>query len=147
MTFGGAIRSGYANYFNFSGRATRPEYWWFQFWVVLLVIATALLMLMEISSQPGSASRFLEDLLILLAALLLLATMIPALSVQVRRLRDSGHSGWWVLWSFLAHGVREGWVLKSHPGLTADRVALLLDLLVLGTSIVILVFSLQRSKP
>ncbi len=148
MGFGGAVRAGYANYFNFSGRATRPEYWWFQLWLAIIAIATGIFGVMEIGSQPGSGIKLVDGVLTLIFLVLLLGTLIPALSLQIRRLHDSGHTGWWVLASFLAHVAREGWgySMKTHPGVSMDLVALILDLMSLGFSIAILIFSLQRSK-
>ncbi len=148
MTFGGAIRAGYANYFNFFGRATRSEYWWFQLWIVVLGFALVVLAAVAAASQPGSGAWLLAVLLALLVGLGSLGTLVPALALQVRRLHDSGHSGRWVLWAFLAHIARSGWAytMKAQPGVATDLVALIIELLALGISVTILVFSLQRSK-
>jgi uncharacterized membrane protein YhaH (DUF805 family) len=32
------------------------------------------------------------------------ATLLPSLAVTVRRLHDTGHSGWWLLWGFVPFG-------------------------------------------
>ncbi|HTQ70667.1 MAG TPA: DUF805 domain-containing protein [Acidocella sp.] len=148
MTFGGAIRAGYANYFNFFGRASRSEYWWFQLWIVVLGFALVVPAAVAAASQPGSGARLLADVLALLVGLGLLGTLIPALALQVRRLHDSGHSGRWVLGAFLADIARAGWehTMKAHPGDATALVALIIELLALGISVTILVFSLQRSK-
>ena len=65
--FGEAISRGFTNYFTFSGRASRPEYWW---WVLF----TALVAIIPLS---------------------ILATFIPSLALASRRLHDIGKSGWW----------------------------------------------------
>ena len=57
-------------YADFSGRASRPEYWWF---LLLTFLAS------------------------LIGGVLLLALFIPSLAVTVRRLHDLDRSGWWAL--------------------------------------------------
>ena len=66
VSFGGAIIRGFSNYFNFSGRATRAECWW---WVLFASL---------IGLIPFAG----------------LVTLIPNLAVTSRRLHDIGKSGW-----------------------------------------------------
>ncbi|MFC8198900.1 DUF805 domain-containing protein [Streptomyces sp. NPDC060006] len=83
MSFADAARSCLtANYATFSGRARRAEYWWFS---VLYVIATAVLV---------GISWVLDAPLL---SVLLLPFIVPMLSVSVRRLHDTGKSGWRML--------------------------------------------------
>lgn len=65
-------------YADFSGRATRPEYWWFVLCEVLIL---------------GIASLISDWL----PGLFALALVLPALAVGARRLHDTGRSGWWLL--------------------------------------------------
>lgn len=72
------------NYATFSGRARRQEYWMYALIttlisIVLTIIDTALI---------GST---------LLAGIYALGTFLPSLAVGVRRLHDTGRSGWWML--------------------------------------------------
>jgi uncharacterized membrane protein YhaH (DUF805 family) len=67
--FGEAISRGFTNYFTFSGRASRPEYWWWMLFTFLVSIIP----------------------------LSILVTFIPSLAVTSRRLHDIGKSGWWQL--------------------------------------------------
>ena len=41
MSFSDAVEAGYRNYFNFSGRAGRAEFWWFWLWDVILIAVFA----------------------------------------------------------------------------------------------------------
>jgi uncharacterized membrane protein YhaH (DUF805 family) len=72
------------NYAGFSGRARRTEYW--MFFLVNLVIAVVLDIL-------GLYARFFT----IIGLLYGLAVLIPSLAVGVRRLHDTGRSGWWLL--------------------------------------------------
>ena len=97
MGFVEAVRSGFNNYANFSGRALRSEYWW---WVVFAWIAGLVANIIDSALgwrvyettvngiQQGSGP---------IAAIVGLALLIPGLSVAVRRLHDTDRSGWWLL--------------------------------------------------
>jgi uncharacterized membrane protein YhaH (DUF805 family) len=83
-----AIRSGFFNYANFLGRASRSEFWWFQLFVLLGEVAAALVDVFgNFTILDGSP----------LATLFWLATLIPDLAVMARRLHDTDSSGWWLL--------------------------------------------------
>ena len=78
MNFGQAISTCFSNYATFSGRASRPEFWWFFLFQILVSIAASML---------GDV----------VAGLVSLAVLLPALAVGARRLHDIGKSGWWQL--------------------------------------------------
>ena len=75
----------YSRYFDFSGRSSRAEYWYFTalMWFVNLLILLAQQLL-------GEA---VEGVLVLVNALFGLGTFIPSISVTVRRLHDINRSG------------------------------------------------------
>ena len=66
------------NYINFNGRARRKEFWMFTL-VHLVIIFLSLFM--------GPVPFILYMLL----------TIMPAVGVGIRRLHDTGRSGWWIL--------------------------------------------------
>jgi len=71
-------------YATFTGRARRTEYWMFAlFNIIIIAVLTFLDTLMGI---PG-----------VLSGLYSLAVFLPGLAVAVRRLHDTGKSGWWIL--------------------------------------------------
>ena len=88
--------------FNFSGRATRAEYWCVMPLVWLLVIGTL----------PGDVMEFWSFLLAreipplnplyYKSILFFVLTFIPRLSLTVRRLHDSGKSGKWAKLPFIS---------------------------------------------
>ena len=98
MNFVEAINSGFRNYFNFSGRAIRSEYW---YWTLFAAIVSAVINGLDQTANPG-------DQLGLFSAfngLVSLALFIPGLSVSVRRLHDIDRTGWWLLLGFTIIGI------------------------------------------
>ncbi|WML48330.1 DUF805 domain-containing protein [Neobacillus sp. PS3-34] len=72
------------NYTGFSGRARRKEYW--MFFLVNAIISIVLSILQSVA-----------DLNNLLTGLYSLAVLLPSIAVGIRRLHDTGRSGWWLL--------------------------------------------------
>jgi uncharacterized membrane protein YhaH (DUF805 family) len=70
-------------YAVFSGRARRKEYWMYTLFVSIIYIVLAIVAVA--AKQP------------LIAAVFYLAIILPSLAVTVRRLHDTGRTGWWVL--------------------------------------------------
>jgi uncharacterized membrane protein YhaH (DUF805 family) len=69
-------------YLDFSGRASRPEFWWF-FLFQFLVMMVAMMF--------GK----------LIYGLAAVALLLPGISAGVRRLHDIGKSGWFLLLGFI----------------------------------------------
>ena len=104
-----AVKLFFKNYFNFKGRASRSEYWWFilAFFIVYIVIATIETVFIfatlfdDIYNDPYSysysASDAIKDTFLTPSFLFYLAMMIGLLSLNARRLQDRGHTGWWQL--------------------------------------------------
>ncbi len=82
------------NYATFTGRAGRPEFWWWYLSIVLVgaVFAAAAWLL---------GSGVVGDVLRVAYGLYWLAVLVPTLAVGVRRLHDTGRSGWWLLFGLV----------------------------------------------
>ena len=80
--------------FSFKGRARRKEYWMF-----MLIFLLAMLLLIFADNALGTYSD--KDDIGLLSGIYILATLIQYLAVSVRRLHDTGRTGWWLLTSFI----------------------------------------------
>lgn len=80
MTFKESIIICFKKYADFNGRASRPEYWWF-FLFSILIYATASVI------DPTQT----------LSSLVFLAFLLPWLAASVRRLHDTDRSGWLAL--------------------------------------------------
>lgn len=89
------------HYVDFSGRARRREYWMFVLVnLVIGLIFTALIGAaggMGAAAEEGRSMSTTGTLLSGLYGLYGLATLLPSLGVAVRRLHDTGRSGWWIL--------------------------------------------------
>ncbi|MFI7481400.1 DUF805 domain-containing protein [Kocuria sp. M1R5S2] len=94
--FAGAVRRFYARYAQFSGRASRSEYWW-----VALYTAGVAVVLSILSSVVGTSPTGETNALGLLLSLLMFAfglvNLLPGIAVTVRRLHDVDLSGWFYL--------------------------------------------------
>ena len=76
-------------YAVFSGRARRQEYWMFVLSNVIIVLFLSI-----IDGIAGSDSESSRNTLTTLYGL---TVLLPSLAVGVRRLHDTGRSGWWML--------------------------------------------------
>ena len=81
--FGDAIRLGFSRFVELGGRSTRAEFWWW--WLTFAVITTLL---------EGTTLAFVAGL----------ALFVPSITLLVRRLHDTGRSGW-TAWVLLIPGV------------------------------------------
>jgi uncharacterized membrane protein YhaH (DUF805 family) len=77
------------NYADFSGRASRSEFWLFQLLNMFVVLAATALIVI------GEGGTFVVGVGIL--ALWVLIAFVPALAVTVRRFHDHNISGWWAV--------------------------------------------------
>lgn len=86
------------NYTEFEGRARRKEYWMFTLINVLIVVGFGVLTVILANNVIGEAAMKIVTVLYIIYAL---AIFIPSLAVTVRRLHDTGRSGWWILGNFI----------------------------------------------
>ncbi|ASI94320.1 DUF805 domain-containing protein [Vibrio rotiferianus] len=82
------------NYTNFNGRARRQEYWYFTLVNVLVNLVMGI-----IDRVIGSVMQM--DNFGFFGVIYALFIMIPSIAVTVRRLHDSGRTGWWALIAFV----------------------------------------------
>jgi len=82
------------NYANFDGRARRKEYWIF---VILNTVFSLIALIFDNVLGLEKVTNGFSPLYSLFWA----ATLVPTLSVTVRRLHDTGRSGWYFLVGFI----------------------------------------------
>jgi uncharacterized membrane protein YhaH (DUF805 family) len=92
MTFGESIQTCFSKYADFTGRASRSEYWWWFLFALLATIATGI-----ISDKSSALFSF--------------ALLLPGLAVGARRLHDIDKSGWLQLLYFIPF---IGWIIVIY---------------------------------
>jgi uncharacterized membrane protein YhaH (DUF805 family) len=88
-------------YARFDGRARRMEYWYFALFNILVEMGLALLALGFGMLFGHSDVNVMVSFMMVPICLYSLAVLIPSLAVTVRRLHDTGRSGWWYFIAFV----------------------------------------------
>ena len=95
MDFQTALRSFWKRYRDFRGRSRRSEYWFIQ---LFLVVSNIAVVIIDLALMGWDVDRFIANGGGGIVGLVwILVTIVPALAVLVRRLHDTGKSGWWAL--------------------------------------------------
>ena len=93
------------NYANFKGRARRKEYWMYNliFTVLFIALMTIMFSVLSFSDETGIETGPGVYLTVILVIVFLFAHFIPSIALTVRRLHDTGKSGWWYLIVFVPY--------------------------------------------
>jgi uncharacterized membrane protein YhaH (DUF805 family) len=81
-------------YAQFDGRARRKEYWMFTLFYVLIAFGLGV-----VGGMLGIGDSTVTGNMI--GIIYFVATFIPSIAVGIRRLHDTGRSGWWSLIVFI----------------------------------------------
>ena len=175
LTFKQAVGACISEYATFTGRSRRSEYWWFGLFTLLIMVIPLICMgvasfvlegrfVMGPGETNGALTQTIHLILVVIIALAYLFLLVPSLAVQTRRLHDTGRSGWWIVWFFLASMATEivalfvlgfgstdlGTIeqIKESFGVSivGGILILLFYLAQLGLSLAIFVFSLLDSQ-
>ena len=89
MDFQTSIKTCFKKYADFSGRASRSEFWWFELflWIAMIVAAIIDTMMLGYSFEDYGPIYIIYCVV----------TFLPAIAVGARRLHDINRSGWWQL--------------------------------------------------
>ncbi len=131
MGFREAVTVCIQDYYTFSGRACRPECWWF---FLFVVVGSVLLSAID-------AVIFGEDMLLGLSGLFALLTLLPQIAVAWRRMHDTGRPGWLNLLAVVPI-VRQLIILPRDPILE-----IVLGIVSLVLTLVVLVWLALPSQP
>jgi uncharacterized membrane protein YhaH (DUF805 family) len=80
-----AVKMGFAKYGDFRGRSTRSEYWYWYLFTVIAVYGSGII---DAGISKNST---------ILSSIVELVIIFPAICVGIRRMHDTGHRGWWLL--------------------------------------------------
>jgi uncharacterized membrane protein YhaH (DUF805 family) len=96
VTFAGAVKSAFVNFAQFRGVSTRPEYWYFVLFSVLMALVLGTI---DSLIWPPVAT---DDVLVALnqptpfSNVFAIVLLVPSLAITSRRIRDAGWSGKWL---------------------------------------------------
>ena len=96
MNFVDAISSVFSDYFKFSGRSLRSEYWYFTLFIWVVSFSLSFLDA-KISDYPTWTDFVYSDEIGVTGSIFNLGILIPYIAVCARRFHDIGRTGWWML--------------------------------------------------
>ena len=100
-----AYKNFFKNYAEFTGRSTRPDFWWvwlgnlilsIPFWIIYFYIVYLSAVMDSVSDSASEATFMVLGLVVIIYAIFYLAILVPTLALSVRRLRDAGFH-----WAFI----------------------------------------------
>ena len=100
-----AYKNFFKNYAEFTGRSTRPDFWWvwlgnlilsIPFWIIYFYIVYLSTVMDSVSDSASEATFMVLGLVAIIYAIFYLAILVPTLALSVRRLRDAGFH-----WAFI----------------------------------------------
>lgn len=122
-TFAQGVSRFFRNYVNFSGRASKSEYWWP---ILATYLSFGVLVFLAVVIGGATDGAAFAGVFGVLAALILVAVILPSIAVSVRRLHDANQSGWMYLLNFVPLVNYVWWiiigVMNSNPmGMRFDQ--------------------------
>jgi uncharacterized membrane protein YhaH (DUF805 family) len=105
-----AVSVCFRKYFDFSGRASRAEFWWFVFFVAFVYSLMASWETTAFGTDPQTGEARSQ----IISSLFQLATFFPLAAVAWRRMHDIGRQGWYILLPMMVYLV---FVLISLAGM------------------------------
>ncbi|TFC44086.1 DUF805 domain-containing protein [Cryobacterium sp. TMT1-21] len=94
MTPVAALSSYFRKYADFTGRASRSEYWWVGLWMVVFYLPMLLVLAFNMPPTEYDAAGPLLVPVGFLIMIVYLATIVPNVSLLARRLHDANFAGW-----------------------------------------------------
>ena len=128
-------------YADFSGRAPRAEFWWYSLAVCLLAVVAYIV---ENALSIGPVFWLYGPLTLVIVV----ATFVPSLAVQFRRLHDTNRSALWLLALWVPYipylyslvGMMGSVTSGATPDMGSAGIVMILGLVVLIAAIVLIVF-------
>ena len=104
-----AYISMFKKYAKFSGRSRRSEYWFATLAHSIVMLVLGLLMIMPLAmdialyGEPTEVALSIIPFGYFLSFIYSVATLVPYLALTIRRLHDTGRSGWFYLLSLIPY--------------------------------------------
>ena len=110
-----AYKNFFKGYADFTGRSTRPEYWWVWLMNHILFLPLYILIFNEDINQGPARNFTLVILVVSIYAILALLLLLPTLALKIRRLRDGGFHWAFIFLHFVPMGGIALLVLLAMP--------------------------------
>ena len=100
-----AYKNFFKGYAEFTGRSTRPDFWWvwlgnfilsIPFWIIYFYVLYFSTVMVSVSDSASEAAFMVLGLVVIIYAVFYLAILVPTIALSVRRLRDAGFH-----WAFI----------------------------------------------
>ena len=119
-----AYKNFFKNYAEFTGRSTRPDYWWvwlgnfilsIPFWIIYFYTVFFSIVMDSVGETVSEATFMVLGLVVIIYAVFYLAILVPTLALSVRRLRDAGFHWAFVFLRFAPMGGIALLILHAMP--------------------------------
>ena len=119
-----AYKNFFKNYAEFTGRSSRPDYWWvwlgnlilsIPFWIIYFYIVYLSTVMDSVSDSASEATFMVLGLVVIIYAIFYLAILVPTLALSVRRLRDAGFHWAFIFLRFVPMGGIALLILHAMP--------------------------------
>ena len=100
-----AYKNFFKNYAEFTGRSTRPDYWWvwlgnfilsIPFWIIYFYTVFLSAVMDSVSDSASEAAFMIFGLVAIIYVVFYLSILVPTIALTIRRLRDAGFH-----WAFI----------------------------------------------
>ena len=119
-----AYKNFFKNYAEFTGRSTRPDFWWvwlgnlilsIPFWIIYFYTVFLSAVMDSVSDSASEATFMVLGLVAIIYAIFYLAILVPTLALSVRRLRDAGFHWAFIFLRFAPMGGIALMILHAMP--------------------------------
>ena len=119
-----AYKNFFKNFAEFTGRSTRPDYWWvwlgnlilsIPFWIIYFYTVFLSTVMDSVSDSASEATFMVFGLVAIIYAIFYLAILVPTLALSVRRLRDAGFHWAFIFLRFAPMGGIALMILHAMP--------------------------------
>lgn len=119
-----AYKNFFKNYAEFTGRSTRPDYWWvwlgnfilsIPFWIIYFYTVFLSTVMDSVSHSASEATFMVFGLVAIFYAVFYLVILVPTLALSVRRLRDAGFHWAFIFLRFAPMGGIALMILHAMP--------------------------------
>ena len=119
-----AYKNFFKNFAEFTGRSTRPDYWWvwlgnlilsIPFWIIYFYTVFLSTVMDSVSDSASEATFMVFGLVAIIYAVFYLAILVPTIALSVRRLRDAGFHWAFIFLRFAPMGGTALLILHAMP--------------------------------